>query len=479
MPETFDRGGFDRGQSMAIPSVTRPGQSWVRILGGWILAVFGALVRVHAADLPRIDGEPDEWGIHPMVYDGVGDSRGGSGSDLLHMSLTDDGVNLYVVLTVGGGPNLGPGHLTYSVAANAEADYYNRQVTVWGENDEPTGSVLYRWESRESDPMASAATGLEAAAGSVIELKIPFALLGGVPTYAVWIKASSGDFSTGATLDELQYQYRAGAGMRICHPARENSGRPRAGGPEEGAGRESVGEAAAVAADPGRAGAAGAAAPPGATPPSGASGKGAAESVPASTGSDPLAPGRIRLPGVLRIGDFSEYRLRGGSSVRWSVVGLDAEGIWVENRQTSETGTSRVLRFLADPQGKVLRAWAGPPGGPGAPIGIDGGLAAWPEPERRQGPDHTLETLLEVKESLRVAGGAFTCRRVATLLRDSATGARTPWRTAWYAEGVRYPIVAGPPESPGGAVLILDAEGAAILELTVNGSDATSELSIR
>ncbi len=115
---------------------------------------------------------------------------------------------------------------------------------------------------------------------------------------------------------------------------------------------------------------------------------------------------------LLKPGQWALYRLKVEGLPRteifkWSVVGADAKGVWVENKVPhGETGMVRKTRF--DRAGKLVEAWMGPPGGVPAQVWPKPGAA--PPPARPAVPPAFQETA----EPATAAGRVFRCTKVSS-----------------------------------------------------------------
>ncbi len=151
-----------------------------------------------------LDGEPGDWDPGILVRDPEGDSRGPTGSDILAAAAEREEDHLLVLIRVAGRPEVRHSTLAYHVDFDFKG-YVGRRVSVWGDGVDLSGRIVYSWKSRQARPQSVIADGVDARAGSAVEIRIPFALLGGAPARPVRIKASTADFRTSAEMDALAW----------------------------------------------------------------------------------------------------------------------------------------------------------------------------------------------------------------------------------------------------------------------------------
>jgi hypothetical protein len=141
-------------------------------------------------------------------------------------------------------------------------------------------------------------------------------------------------------------------------------------------------------------------------------------------------------PLLLKPGDWALYTLRVQGAPRaehfkWTVVGADAKGLWVENKVPhADTGMIRKARY--DRAGKLLEAWIGPPGGVPAQVWPKPG-AAEPAPPRPAPPAAFRETA----EPATAAGKVFRCTKVAS--EASYPDGRKVPVVSWFSTDVPFP----------------------------------------
>lgn len=115
---------------------------------------------------------------------------------------------------------------------------------------------------------------------------------------------------------------------------------------------------------------------------------------------------------LLKPGQWALYRLKVEGApqteiYKWSVVGSDAKGVWVENKVPhASTGMIRKSRY--DRAGKLLEAWIGPPGGLPAQVWPKAGAAP------PAGRASTPPAFKEEAEPASAGNRVFRCTKVTS-----------------------------------------------------------------
>jgi hypothetical protein len=347
-------------------------------------------------------------------------------------------------------------------------DYWTHQIVFSGK---PTG---WRWAARGVRPERFDASAATIARGTVVEMRIPLALLDR-PSSPRQVQAFAMEVESGRVLEEAQAAWipwdrveaiwTASSGdLEVGNDAKHLFVRTKASTVAFGAEYWSHEFTAydggivhyvrdAKDASPRRADAPGAAAGGGEfrIPLAllGGATKGrvcGGRTVVAWTWLDPLerykAPSRIPMPEKPAQGDWARYRLKG--EVQWAVVGRDGEN-WVCETRFDWYGAPAVASFVADPAGKVLSARAGAPGGTGKPVPL-AEPETWPDVAGEGAPEKV---------------GDLECVRL-----ESAAG------RFWFSPAARYPLF----RSKAGGIVRWVAGGRTAVELVAQGSGATPEL---
>lgn len=150
--------------------------------------------------------KPSPAGGALLVEDPAGDSTGPQGSDLAQVEVSREGETLRVTARVAGERGPAQSGVAWSVAL-ATADFYDRAIVVWTDEEGAARAGLFCWASREVPPDNAGAQGVSATLGSSVEVTAPLALLlsdgASVP---FWIRVSAIDPISGNAFDEVHLQ---------------------------------------------------------------------------------------------------------------------------------------------------------------------------------------------------------------------------------------------------------------------------------
>ncbi len=176
----------------------------------------------------------------------------------------------------------------------------------------------------------------------------------------------------------------------------------------------------------------------------------------------------------LEHGQWARYVIREqGSSapqaVKYSAVGADGDGIWVENKVPGEP-RPYVIKSKFSWKGELLERWIGEPGSP-KPAKVFPGKND-PPAKTKSDEEPKVATQLE-EETISAMGRTFACTKIVTTL--TYRNGQTSTLTNWCSPEVPFSVL-HEGKSRGG--LVKRVFGKFTLELANFGTDARAELEI-
>ncbi len=170
--------------------------SWMRVDStSIIMGAFGESPDIVQIDIPtktiNVDGNPDDWsGINVLVTDAQGDdSPSYTGDDIKALYVAQDTENLYLRLDLwdnvntnfGNGPS--PNEGIYQFSVNSDGPYDRMQLGIGYDYAISQWSLGYNGSSSDV-PQGLEGPGYIGVSGGIIELKLPFALIGTPSNYS-------------------------------------------------------------------------------------------------------------------------------------------------------------------------------------------------------------------------------------------------------------------------------------------------------